>query len=68
MYSPRVKEEYIGRLYLLCKELGVPMTAFVNGVVGQALVQAETHVGKGEKAEALRLLGASVATETATGK
>jgi hypothetical protein len=63
MYSPRVKPEYIGRLYSLCRELGVPMTAFVNGVCASALQKAEECLAKGERDEVLRMIGASVATD-----
>ena len=35
-----------------------------DGATEQALRKVEEHIGRGEKAEALRLLGASVATDT----
>ena len=45
MYSPRLAEDLIRRLYLICQPLEIPMTALVNG----ALVRAEESVVVGGK-------------------
>jgi hypothetical protein len=57
MYSPRIKEELISRLYLLCQELKIPMTAFVNGATERALVLAEECVAKGAKEQVFGMIG-----------
>ena len=58
MYSPRINEELIPRIYLLCRELKIPMTAFVNGATERALVQAEECVTRGQKEQVFGMIGA----------
>jgi hypothetical protein len=57
MYSPRIKEELISRLYFLCRELKIPMTAFVNGATERALALAEECVARGEKGQVFGMIG-----------
>jgi hypothetical protein len=61
MYSPRIKEELIARIYLLCRELKIPMTAFVNGATEQALVLAEECVTRGQKEQVFGMIGVEAA-------
>jgi hypothetical protein len=37
MYSPKIKEEFIPVLYQLSRRAGLPMTAYVNRIIGEAL-------------------------------
>jgi hypothetical protein len=39
MYSPKINKEYIPLLYKLSKEAGLPMTIYVNQIIGQALMK-----------------------------
>jgi len=57
MYSPRIKEELISRIYLLCRELKIPMTAFVNGATERALVLAEDCIARGTKEQVFGMIG-----------
>lgn len=57
MYSPRIKEELISRLYLLCQELEIPMTTFVNGATERALVLAESSLARGQKGQVFEMIG-----------
>ncbi len=57
MYSPRINEELIPRIYLLCRELKIPMTAFVNGATEQALALAEECVTRGQKEQVFGIIG-----------
>jgi len=43
MYSPKIKESLIPRIYRLAKERGVKMTVWVNGVLEKALAEQEAH-------------------------
>jgi len=44
MYSPKLTPDLVARLHSICQELGIPMTQFVNEVVGQALVREELRL------------------------
>ena len=44
MYSPRIDEELIPRLYVIAKKLKKPMTTLVNEMVSDALVQHEDQL------------------------
>jgi hypothetical protein len=61
MYSPRIKEELISRLYFLCRELKIPMTAFVNGATERALVYAEDCLARGAKEQVFGMIGVETA-------
>lgn len=37
MYSPKIREDLVERLYRIAKEKRIPMTALVNGYVEKAL-------------------------------
>ena len=37
MYSPKIKEDLIPKLYQIAKEKGVPMTELVDGIIREAL-------------------------------
>ena len=39
MYSPRIRDELIPDIYRAAKALGIPMTTWVNQVIGQALAE-----------------------------
>jgi hypothetical protein len=39
MYSPKIKEEFIPVLYQLSRRAGLPMTAYVNRIIGEALMR-----------------------------
>ena len=41
MYSPKIREALIPRIYRVAKSTGVPMTQWVNRVIEQSL--PETH-------------------------
>ncbi len=43
MYSPKIKEEYIKRLYLLAKARGVPMTQLVNKAIENYIKELEAE-------------------------
>jgi hypothetical protein len=40
MYSPKIREDLIPRIYRVAKKANVPMTAWVNQAVEQSLSQA----------------------------
>lgn len=47
MYSPKIREDLIPRLYRLAKARRIPMTRFVNGIVEkeiQAIEQADQEL------------------------
>ena len=58
MYTPKLKKELVQRLYLICLELDIPMTAFVNGALERLGPQAERYLIRGEKWEVLGMMGA----------
>ena len=39
MYSPKIKEEFIPILYQLSKKAGLPMTRYVNQIIGKSLAK-----------------------------
>ena len=39
MYSPKIKKEFIPVLYQLSRKAGLPMTAYVNRIIGEALTR-----------------------------
>jgi hypothetical protein len=41
MYSPRIREPLIPRVYRAAKESGIPMTAWVNRAIEEALQEHE---------------------------
>ena len=60
MYSPRINENLVRRLYLICLEVGVPMTTFVNGAMERAVLRAEEYATMDEEQRILNMIGASV--------
>ena len=48
MYSPRIQDNQIKRLYLLAKEYGIPMTEVVRAAIGEYLKKHE-KVGQNRK-------------------
>ena len=40
MYSPKINEELIPRLYRIAKKEGIPMTKLVDGIIREALGNA----------------------------
>ena len=57
MYSPKIDEELIPRLYRLRKLRRIPMTRLVNGILENALLELEKE--EGEKGNPLADLGAT---------
>ncbi len=41
MYSPRIREALIPRLYRAARATGIPMTAWVNRAIEEALLEQE---------------------------
>jgi len=41
MYSPKIKEELIPKIYKIAKIRGIRMTALVNEILGEALKKME---------------------------
>ena len=41
MYQPKIRDEFIPRLYHLAKALHIPMTRLVNGILEHGLVRLE---------------------------
>jgi hypothetical protein len=39
MYSPKIKDEFIPALYRLSKKAGLPMTTYVNQIIGAVLAK-----------------------------
>ena len=46
MYSPKIDEELIPRLYRLRKPVRIPMTRLVNGILENALLELEKEEGE----------------------
>lgn len=65
MYTPKVREDLVQRLYPLCQKLGLPMTAFVNGALERAVLYAEECVARGEKKWVLDMIGVPVSASAA---
>lgn len=51
MYSPKIEESLIPRLYRLAKKWGIPMTVLVNETLREYL---ETFVAEGSKEKGVR--------------
>lgn len=47
MYSPKISEELIPKLYRLAKSKGVKMTALVNEIIEKAINETESKDGEG---------------------
>ncbi|MCC7213185.1 MAG: hypothetical protein IT451_15245 [Candidatus Brocadia sp.] len=46
MYSPKISEELIPKLYRLAKSKGVKMTTLVNEIIEKAIYETETTNGE----------------------
>jgi hypothetical protein len=46
MYSPKLDPLLVPRLYRVCQQLEVPMTQFINQIVGPAIQQAEEQLSE----------------------
>ena len=57
MYSPKIKEDLVQRLYPLCQKIGLPMAAFVNRVLERSVLLAEEYMTKEEKQRVLDMIG-----------
>ena len=57
MYSPKLNQELVQRLYAVCQELDMPMTVFVNGALERALLRAEEELVMGERGRVLGMIG-----------
>jgi hypothetical protein len=49
MYSPKIREDLIPRIYAAAKEAGVHMTAWVNQAIERALHEATRAKGQHHK-------------------
>ena len=57
MYTPQLNPALVGRLYVVCQELGIPMTAFANGALERVVRCAEEYLVMEERARVLELIG-----------
>ena len=57
MYAPRLRDDLVKRLYVLCQRLEVPMTHLVNGALEQAVQRAEEGLALGGKGRVLEEVG-----------
>lgn len=46
MYSPRIRDELIPKLYLIARARGMRMTTLVNGIIEKALGEMEDITNK----------------------
>ena len=53
MYSPKIKEDLVPRLYLLAKRLHVPMTAVVDRLRRESLANYSTSLPESESSPTL---------------
>lgn len=51
MYSPKIREDLIPKLYKIAKKKGVPMTELVNGIIREALEKEYKANRKGDDGE-----------------
>ena len=49
MYSPKIKDTLIPRIYRVAKAAGIPMTKWVNHVIEQALPEKDDDQEIGER-------------------
>jgi hypothetical protein len=58
MYSPKIKEELIPKIYRLAKARGIRMTTWVNEILRKALDEGEGGKdGKEERRDSIRETG-----------
>ena len=57
MYTPQLNPELVGRLYAVCQQLGISMTAFANGAPERVVRRAEEYLAMEERARVLELIG-----------
>jgi hypothetical protein len=58
MYSPKIKEELIPKIYRLAKARGIRMTTFVNEILSKDLDEGEGGKdGKEERRDSVRQTG-----------
>jgi hypothetical protein len=58
MYSPKIKEELIPKIYRLAKARGIRMTSLVNEILRKALDEGEGgKYGKEEREDSIRETG-----------
>ena len=67
MYTPRLRDDLVQRLYALCQKLEIPMTQAMNGAIEQALSHAEECLEAEGKEQALEGLGIEPAPALAAG-
>jgi len=66
MYTPRLRDDLVKRLYALCQRLEIPMTVFMNGAMDWAISRAEECLEAEGKEKALEQIGVEPArTEAA---
>ena len=49
MYSPKIREDLIPKIYLAAKKAEVPMTTWVNEAIEEALSNRQENEGQGTK-------------------
>ena len=49
MYSPKIREDLIPRIYRVTKDAGIAMTKWVNTVIEQALPEKEEDLETNER-------------------
>ena len=49
MYSPKIREDLIPKIYQAAKKADVPMTVWVNEAIEEALSNREENEGQGAK-------------------
>jgi hypothetical protein len=49
MYSPKIREDLIPKIYQAAKKAEVPMTVWVNEAIEEALSNREENEGQGTK-------------------
>ena len=49
MYSPKIREDLIPKIYQAAKKAEVPMTVWVNEAIEEALSNGQEDVGQGTK-------------------
>jgi hypothetical protein len=51
MYSPKVREDLIPRIYQIARKSRIPMTVWVNQVIERALMENGKEIGQETKNE-----------------
>ena len=66
MYSPRIRDDLIPEVYRAAKASGIPMTIWVNQVIGQALaefIKSQKEIGQSKQNVAIRVCSQRIRKE-----